>query len=164
MPTLYELDNQMEQAIELGFVVDEETGEVLFDPTELDKLSEMFNAKVEACGIWLKNRIAFAEALREEERSLRKRRMQAEKQVENMKAYVLRSIVKMTDSKFETPKVKMSTRRCSCVVVDSEEMLPEDVVKKEIVTKVDKTELRKMLKEGDVPGAHLEESINLMVG
>ena len=164
MPTLYELDNQMEQAIELGFVVDEETGEVLFDPTELDKLSEMFNAKVEACGIWLKNRIAFAEALREEERSLRKRRMQAEKQVENMKAYVLRSIVKMADSKFETPKVKMSTRRSSCVVVDSEEMLPEDVVKKEIVTKVDKTELRKMLKEGDVPGAHLEESINLMLG
>ena len=42
MPSLYEINKQIEEVINNGFAVNEETGEILFDSSDLDELQEAF--------------------------------------------------------------------------------------------------------------------------
>ena len=44
---LYEIDKRCMEVLEQGFSVDEETGEILFDAENMDKLDVEFNDKVD---------------------------------------------------------------------------------------------------------------------
>ncbi len=164
MATLYEIDRAVEDVLERGFSVDEETGEVLFEAEDLDALGAALGDKLEACGLWLKNQRALAESIKAEEKALAERRRAAEKRVERMSAYMLRSLEKLDGCRLETARVQLSARRSTRVVVDSEEDLPPEFVQVVESFKVDKAAVGRALKAGArVPGAHAEERLNLQV-
>lgn len=163
MATLYELDKNIEQIIETGFSWDEETGEILFDTSNLDELQVAFKDKLENCGLWIKNQTALAADIRAEEKALAERRKAIETKLENMKAYTMAGLIKLEGSKLETAKLRMTTRKTSRVVVEDEAKVPDQYKTVVETVKVSKTELAKALKEGDVAGCYLEVGQSLQV-
>lgn len=164
MATLYELDRAIEQVIEHGFSWDDETGEVMFDESDLESLQVALSDKLEACGIWLKNQKALADAIKAEEKALSDRRKSIEKRLERMYGYVLRCLMKTPKQKLETPMVALSTRKSTRTIIDDESEVPEEFTEQVVTVKVNKAEIGKALKSGrEVSGAHLETSQNLQV-
>ena len=164
MAALYAVDKAIDQLIEHGFAWDEDTGEILFDESDLDALEVELRDKLEACGAWMKNQRSLAKAIREEERALADRRKAIERHLEWMDGYVLHSLSKFEGGRLETPKVALSTRKSTRVVVDSESDLPAEFVQVVETVKADKTAIGKAIKAGEeVPGAHVEERLNLQV-
>lgn len=159
--SLYELTGDLLTVINGGMVVDEINGEILFDADNLEELEIAYADKLEGCGIWVKNQQAEIEALKAEERKLAERRRVKENQVARLKEYMLQSMEATETSKLETSKVAISTRKSQRVIVDDEERVPLQFVK--VTKSVNKTELKKALKAGEVEGAHIEESINLQL-
>lgn len=164
MATLYEIDRAIEQVIETGFSFDEETGEVLFEESDLDGLQVAFNEKLEACGIWIKNQKALADAIKAEEKALSDRRKSIEKRLERMDGYVLSCLLKTPKHSVETPMVSLKTRKSTRTIIDDESEVPEEFTEQVVTVKVNKAEIGKALKAGrEVSGAHLETSQNLQV-
>lgn len=164
MATLYELDKAIEQVIEHGFSWDEETGEVLFEESDLESLQVALSDKLEACGIWIKNQKALADAIKAEEKALSDRRKSIEKRLERMNGYVLRCLLKTEKKSVETPMVSLKTRKSTRTIIDDESEVPEEFTEQVVTVKVNKAEIGKALKAGrEVSGAHLETSQNLQV-
>jgi hypothetical protein len=162
--TLYELDKAIEQVIEHGFSWDEETGEVLFEESDLESLQVALSDKLEACGIWIKNQKALADAIKAEEKALSDRRKSIEKRLERMDGYVLRCLMKTPKQSVETPMVSLKTRKSTRTIIDDESEVPEEFTEHVVTVKVNKAEIGKALKAGrEVSGAHLETSQNLQV-
>lgn len=164
MATLYELDKAIEQVIEHGFSWDDETGEVLFDESDLESLQVALSDKLEACGIWIKDKKALADAIKAEEKALSDRRKSIEKRIERMDVYVLRCLLKTPKQSVETPMVSLKTRKSTRTIIDDEAEIPEEFTEQVVTVKVNKADIGKALKAGkEVPGAHLETSQNLQV-
>ena len=164
MATLYELDKAIEQVIENGFSWDDETGEVLFEESDLDSLQAALSDKLEVCGIWIKNQKALADAIKAEEKALSERRKSIEKRMERMDGYVLRCLLKTPKQSMETPIVSLKTRKSTRTIIDDEAEVPEEFTEQVVTVKVNKSEIGKALKAGrEVSGAHLETIQNLQV-
>ena len=54
MRSLYEINNDYVNVIENGFSIDEETGEILFDKTNLDELEIEFKEKADNIACYIK--------------------------------------------------------------------------------------------------------------
>ena len=140
-------------------IVSMEDGEILFDADNLEELEGEYLDKLEACGIYCKNEQAEIDAIKAEEKRLADRRRVKENKVKRLKEYMLQSMDATQTKKLDTPKCYISTRKSQRVVIDNESKIPRQyVVMKE---SIDKTEIRKALKNGTVDGAHMEESVNL---
>ena len=106
--SIYEIDDSITS------LVDMETGEIE-DEKRYDELQMERTQKVENIGLLLKNTVAEAKAIKEEEQALAKRRKTAENKVERLKnllAYALHG------EKFSTPKLKVSYRKSRVVNID----------------------------------------------
>ena len=106
--SIYEIDDAILS------LVDMETGEIE-DEKRFDELQMERTQKVENIGCFYKNLIAEAEAMRDEETTLAKRRKAVENKAERIKnllAYALRG------EKFESPKVRCSYRKSKSVQLD----------------------------------------------
>lgn len=106
--SIYDIDDS------ILLLVDMETGEIE-DEKRYDELQMERKQKVENIGLLLKNTVAEAKAIKEEEQSLAARRKTAENKVERLKnllEYALRG------EKFSTPKLKVSYRKSSVVNID----------------------------------------------
>ncbi len=93
--------------------VDAETGEIL----DLDKLMELSmerEKKIENIALWIKNDLAEAKAIREEEKTLAARRQSFERAAENKQNY-LNSV--LNGEKFSTPRCAISYRKTTSVEV-----------------------------------------------
>lgn len=157
--SLYSITGDLLTVIEGGMVVDDNSGEILFDADNLEELEGEYLDKLEACGIYCKNEQAEIDAIKAEEKRLADRRRVKENKVKRLKEYMLQSMDATETKKLDTPKVYISTRKSQKVVIDNESKIPRQyIVVKE---SVDKTEIRKALKAGAVDGAHIEESVNL---
>lgn len=163
MATLYEIDKAIEQVIDTGFSWDEETGEILFDTSNLEELQVAFKDKLENCGLWIKNQTALANDIRAEEKALAERRRAIESRIESMKAYTMAGLVKLDGAKLETAKLKLSTRKTSRVVVEDEAKVPDQFKQTVTTVKVSKSDLAAALKKGEVEGAYLEVGQSLQV-
>ena len=116
--TLYQLDEALEAVISGGFVVDEETGEVLFDCENLDALREQRNATLEAVALFVKNLDAEAAAIRSEVAALTARQKAAERKAERLRDYLTRSMLTGAEGaleRLETPRVRVTFRRSAAV-------------------------------------------------
>lgn len=161
MATLYDLREDLAHVIEGGFIIDEETGEILFDAENLDALQAAFDAKLEACGLFVKNLEADAKAIREEEKALAARRQALERKAERMKDYILRNL-DAAGGRFATPRLALSTRKSEIVNVYDLESIPQDFLK--VTTAADKTAIKKAIKGGaEVSGAAIVEKSNLQI-
>lgn len=155
--TLFELNKAIE---EFELIIDEETGEVLnFD--ELDALKLAKEDKIESVCLWVKNLDAEAEAIKAEEKALEARRKSKENLAERLRGYISYALKGET---FETPKVAVSYRKSTSVVIPDETVISDEYCDMRIVRKPNKTIIKNALKEGRaVHGAELVEKNNLQI-
>ena len=168
--TLYDIDAQiaaLDGAAEDDMLIDEETGELVSVAQALDALRMEREAKLENVACWVKNLSAEADAIREEENRLIKRRKAAETKAANLKAWLLTSMTREdgTTDKLKTGRVMVSVKRNPpSTVVDDEALLPWAYrTVKEIVAQ-DKAAIKAAILAGEeVPGAHLEYGRSVVI-
>ena len=164
MEKLYEIDDALEQVIETGYAIDFETGEVLFDESDLDMLQMSLEKKLEGCACVIKEQSAMIDALKAEEQSLKARRAVLERKNERLKAYVGTHMGNLPKSRLETSRASLSLRHGHKVEVFDESLVPNEFVTVTETRKVSKTELAKAFKAGElVAGAAWIETESLQV-
>ena len=158
---LYAINDLITQAFESA--VDTETGEIMNAEAyeALDSLQMAFDQKTEGILLWIKNLTAEAEALKKEKLAFAERQSAAERKAESLKKYISGVLC---GNKFQTEKVSVTWRKSEAVeyagnVYD----LPEEFLKyKE--PEINKTELKKRLKAGEViAGAELVQRNNMQI-
>lgn len=145
-------------------MIDTETGEVT-DEEAFDALQMERDVKVENIGLLLKNTVAEAKAIKEEEQALAARRKTAENKVERLKnllAYALHG------EKFSTPKLKVSYRNSRVVNIDPQFIEWAEINADDLLTysepKVNKTAVRDAIDSGrDIKFAAIETKQNMQV-
>ena len=160
--TLYELTEQIRILSEQEWV-DPDTGEILDEDVAnaLNTLTISRDEKIENIGLWIKDTLAEAEAIKEEKRKLEIRQRQKERLAESLKRYL---DYVLAGQKFSSPRVAISFRTVvnGKTVIDDPTLIPMAFQK--VVTEPIKSEISKAIKAGmDVPGAHLEDSHSVIV-
>jgi hypothetical protein len=165
--TLYNIDNKILEIIERGFVVDEDTGEIIDSAEEvnarLEELEFDRTAKIENIALYIKNMESLVVSLKAEEKALADRRRAREKRIENLKNYLTSSMVAANENGIETSKVCISFRKSESVVVN-EEILDKKYFNEKVSYTPDKTAIKKALKDGaTIDGAYIETKQNLQI-
>lgn len=171
MSSLYKIDAQIAQAIEAGFSVDEETGEVIDGGELLERLSAERDAKLESVALYIKNLGGDVTAMQAEEKSLRERRQTLENKTKRLMDYLSDSLLKNGQTKFETPRCALSFRKSEALEVANE---AEFIARQRALGRMDyltvkdptinKTAVKTALKSGEeIPGCAIVERQNLQI-
>ena len=167
--TLYDIDAQiaaLDGAAEDDMLIDAETGELLSVAQALDALRMERETKIENVACWVKNLSAEAEAIREEENRLIKRRKAAETKAANLKAWLLAAMIREdgTTDKLKTGRVAISVKRNPPSTVVDDALLPSTYKVAKITYQANKELIkRELLSGGEVPGAHLEYGRSVVI-
>lgn len=153
---LYEIDNAIMEC------VDQETGEII-DTAMLDSLQMERDRKIENIGLWIKNLLSDAEAIKSEKNSLASRQKAAENKAASLKKYLEGYL---GGEKFKTAKLSISYRKSESIeTTDSFDIsdIPIDYLTiKE--PEIDKTACKKAIKDGVViPGIALVKKNNIQI-
>lgn len=167
---LYQINadiEQLENAVEDGLLIDEETGELMTIEQALDQLHMMKTEKVENIALFIRNLDAESVALKAEEERFAKRRKAAEAKSERLRAYLLSALTKEdgTTEKVKTTRVNVSVRLSGpSVVFTDESLLPMEFKIQKIEVKPDKASIKEVLSRGiEVPGAKLERGRSVII-
>ena len=168
----YEITNEIKNLEELFLQqIDAETGEIK-DCQALEELdSEVKDAlknKTENIIQSLKMQEAYLLELQEELKNFQEFIKKKEKQHENYKKYLIKNLKELGTKKIETPIGNLSFNETYSTDVFDVSIVPEVFKTEEIqekkVLKIDKNEIKKMLKKGvEIPGARLIINNNLLV-
>lgn len=94
---------------------------------------------------------------------LNERRQSADRAAERLKQYVLRVIEMRGGAPLRGANVTLMTRRSDALIVDDPAAVPAEWKRSTVVVDVLKEPLKKALKGGaSIPGAHIEERLNLV--
>ena len=163
---LFEIPEAMEAITEM--LVDPETGEVLTEE-EANKLladyQEEASKKIEYICKIIKNSKAEAEALKAQKQEFEKRQKAAERKAESLKNY-LKFALNGQKWKADDSSVTVSYRNNKDTVkIDSVESLPDQFFRcPHIESNVSKTAIKDvLLNGGTVPGAHLEDTVSVII-
>lgn len=158
--TLYEIDNRLQE------LVDPETGEIA-DYEAFEALDMERTHKLENMACWVKNMEATANGIASEVKSLQARKAAIVKRAERISGYLQEALA---GQKFETPKCSITYRNSTAVVIDDSTTLVEYLEghgHTGCITygepKIDKKELKKLLNDGEVPGASLVQRQNMQI-
>lgn len=165
--SLYDIDSKIREIIERGFIVDEETGEVIDSTEEINaKLEELEfdrTSKIENIALYLKNLEALTSSLKKEEEALAKRRKVKENRIEILKAYLTQSMTAAGENGIETSKVCISFLKRENVITDADK-LPKKWLTKTVTFKPDKMAIKKAIKDGlKVKGASIEVKTHIQI-
>ena len=165
MSALYEIDKALYQLLEYDMAVDEETGEILFEESDIDNLLLSRDQKLENTACYIKNLVSDIDQLKAEEKALKERRQAKEKKAERLKEYLSKSMLMFGDKKFETPRVVLSFRKSKQVEIDEGTKLPEEYLTVKVETNPNKTKLKDaILKQGvEIDGVRVVEKENLQL-
>ena len=149
--TLYEIDSAIMDC------VDEETGEII-DLEKLEALNIERDKKVEGIALAVKNYAA--EAIKEEEEKLAKRRRSCENAAQRCKDYLSHAL---DGEKLKTARVSVFYKSSESVTIDDLGSLAGEYIRIP-EPQADKTAIKKAIKAGkEVTGAHLETSKSVIV-
>lgn len=160
--TLYEINDKINHFFD-SLEIDEETGEVLTDLSELDALQIAHDEKIDNIACFVKNIEAECEAIKKEEANLAKRRKTKENLVNRLKDMLKYDL---NGNKFESARCKISFRKSTSVEVNEDEFLKYH---KNICTKIEsykysKSDLKMMVQSGEkLHGVKLVENKNIQV-
>lgn len=164
MATLHEIADSYRRVIESGFDYDEETGEILWDESDIDRLEGMVRDKVEACALWVKDQRALAKAMRDEERALADRRRAVEARADRIERYLADHLQELPSGRLETPRVSVRPQRSSAVRVVDESAVPDFLKRVKTEVSVDKSAVGRLLRAGrGVPGCELEDRTGVVI-
>lgn len=167
--TLYDIDARiaaLSDAAEDDMLIDEETGELISVAQALDALRMERGEKIENVACWVKNLSAEAEAIKEEETRLIKRRKAAETKAANLKLWLISALTREdgTTDRLKTARVAVSVKRNPPSTVVDDALLPSSYKVAKITYQADKEMIKRELLAGvDVPGAHLEYGRSVMI-
>ena len=154
--TLYEINEQIKKAIELGF--DPETGEIL-DESALEQLQMDRDEKIENICLFIKDLKAEAAALDAEKKNLDTRAIVAKRKSDSLSRYLQ---AMLDGEKFKTARCSVSYRKTQAVQIVDEDAIPEEFIR--IKEEPDKVSLKEALKEGhEIPGAFLETRQSMII-
>ncbi len=154
--TLWQIDEQIAKAIELGF--DPETGEIL-DESALEQLQMDRDEKIENICLYIKDLVAESKALADEAKALTERKERSAKKAESLKNYLQ---AMLDGQKWKSSKAIVSYRKTQSVVVDDIDALKPEFLR--IKKEPDKTAIKEVLKAGAaVAGAHLEDKQSMSI-
>ena len=167
---LYQINaeiEQLENAVEDGLLIDEETGELMTIEQALDQLRMERSQKIENIALWCKNLASDAAALKAEEDNLAKRRKAAETKLARLKAYLLSAQTRDNEdviSYHGTRAVVKISKNPPSVVFTDESLLPMEFKIQKIEVKPDKASIKEVLMRGiEVPGAKLERGRSVII-
>ena len=162
---LYEIQAQIQQILDIGIAVDEETGEVLADESQLEALQMEEAEKLENIICYYKNLNADADAIKAEEQALKKRREAIQARSERLSEYIADRIKASGRAKFEAPRCVASFRKSAAVEIQEDVFFasaPEELVR--VKRDADKTAIKKAIQSGQaVAGATIVERESLQV-
>ena len=159
--TLYDITTEMQNAFD-GLWVDEDG--VVHGMEALEEVTARFEDKVEAVALYIKNLLAEADQIEQEEDALYKRRQIKEHKAVRLKAYLAECLLAAGRERFETPKCDLRFRRSKSVVVSEMLKIPERFLKADVKINPDKRLIKQYIEDGGfVPGAALVENQNLQI-
>lgn len=159
---LFEITEQLQDAIEDGFEVDPDTGELMYDPEALD-LMDAYDTKMDGCIAYVKNQRALIDAMKAEEDAMRKRRQSAERQLGVFRRYVAECMGTMGYRTYQGVKGACTVRPYSHVEVD-ETYLPRSYMKETVKYTPDKAAIRQAIEGGEeIPGARIVDEVGISV-
>ena len=178
MSSLWEIDERLRVLEDYG--VDSETGEVISDEDFyklFDEINMDLQTKIENTIQFAKSLNAEAEAIKAEEKKLAERRKSKENLSERLKKRINDyitwqytnengdvDIASLNKYRFETPKCSISYRKSEVVNVFDESQIPKDYIKIKTETSVDKTAVKKAIKNGvTINGATLDTKLNMQI-
>ncbi len=163
--SLYELDKRYLETIESGFSIDEETGEVLFDTDNIDKLEDDINNKIDNIACYIKDLNGLNDNITNEIKALQERKKANDIKADKLKDYIKQSMMIRNQSKYESAKNKISFRKSTSLLVDDESKIQdESLFNIKVEKKLDKKKVTSLLKEGKkIEGCKLQENINLQI-
>lgn len=160
---LFEINQHLRAIVNNGFSADLETGELLFDASELGSLEETKSNKFLAIGKMIKEKEAFAKSIKEQEKSMADRRKLVENEVTRLKEWAL---FNMDESdKFEDAQIKVSYSKGSesVDVYDLTSLDAKYFVEKNTYTP-DKKALKEALKSGEfIKGVKLQRKPSVRI-
>lgn len=154
--TLYEITGAL---LELYELADEQELDVA---DTLNMMEGEYSDKVEAYASVIKQLATDADSLKAEIDRLTQRKRTIDGNVERMKTALMESMIASGKEKIKTTFYSVSVRGYESVVVDDPAAIPEEFLKYSEPT-VNKVELKKALKEGEVSGAHLESKPGITI-
>ena len=86
---LFEINQHLKAIVNNGFSVDLDTGELLFDDSQLGSLEETKANKFLAIAKMIKEKEAFAKSIKDQEKSMSERRRNVENEVLRLKEWAL---------------------------------------------------------------------------
>jgi len=154
--TLYQINDQIQKAIELGF--DPETGEIL-DASALEQLQMDRDEKIENICLYIKDLKAEAKALAEEAKALSDRKEHSQHKADSLSKYLQ---AMLDGQKWKSSKAVISYRKTVSVMVDDIDALPPGYIR--IKKEPDKVLIKECIKAGGtMTGAHLEEKQSMSI-
>ena len=118
--------------------------------------------KLEGYAMVIKNIQSDIDGLKAEEKRLSDRRKAMENNVERMKQAMRDALLTVEGNRLKTDKFTFSFRKSTSVQITDETLIPPQFIETE--TKVVKTDIAKMLKDGaQIPGASLVENQSLQI-
>ena len=160
---LFEINQHLKAIVNNGFSVDLETGELLFDDSQLGSLEETKANKFQAIAKMIKEKEAFAKSIKEQEKSMADRRKNVENEVLRLKEWAL---FNMDESdKFEDAQIKVSYSKGSeSVEVENIEKLDPKFITEKYIHTADKKALKDALKAGEfIEGVTLKRTPSLRI-
>lgn len=140
-------------------MVDSETGEIL-DYEAFAELQMEKDQKIRNICLWIKNLVAEAKALEDEEKRFAERKKAAKNKAESLKRYVDSFL---QGEPLKTTEFVVSYRKSEQTIVDNINLIPGEYLKFKD-PEADKTALKKALKEGtEIPGCHIEVVNNISI-
>ena len=145
---LYQINaeiEQLENAVEDGLLIDEETGELMTLEQAMDQLKLAKAEKIENIALFIKNLDAEASMIKQEEESLTKRRKAAENKSARLRAYLVNALTREdgTTEKIKTARAAVSVRLSGpTVIITDEAMLPKEFKIQKIEVKPDKAMIK----------------------
>ena len=158
MKSLYELDAEIDA---IWHMIDASESDEI--PEDLDKQLEELELekeqKLENICKWRANLLGDIDAFKLEEKRIAEQRKSKERLAEKLKDILGNQLGEGNKGSFGT--FSLSWRKSQRVVVTDESLVPDDyaVYKRDI----NKTELKKALASGEVPGAEIETAMNLQI-
>ena len=160
---LFEINQLLKAIVNNGFSVDLETGELLFDDSQLGNLEETKANKFLANAKMIKEKEAFAKSIKDQEKSMAERRKNVENEVLRLKEWAL---FNMNESdKFEDAQIKVSYSKGSeSVEVQNIEKLDPKFITEKYIHTADKKALKDALKAGEsIEGVTLKRTPSLRI-
>ncbi|MEY0290966.1 siphovirus Gp157 family protein [Providencia rettgeri] len=143
---------KLQQLVESGDFSSEEIADTL------EGIEGELGDKLDAIMVHVRNIEGQAKTLDEESKRLSERKKSFENQAKNLKKYALTCLLATGLDNLKTLKNTFTARKGSTsVVIDDEDLLPNDLVQVQVVTTPDKKAIKDAIEKGKkVAGAHLE--------